>query len=193
MRSSRRFRWLVLSLALTPGVVGLGGLGGLVGIVGCGRAGGGVPRGSRASARKIDPCKLLTPADAQAALGGPVGQLEMTSVLDDARNSSGDPSQCGYGLEDDASRTLRLEVRPMPDAERAQGVLDSTRSVLAASGVTDVPGLGDGAFWAGGAIHQLHARKGSVDVVVTSDPGPGKDALAAAKDVAGKALARLGR
>lgn len=179
MRSARRIRSLVLSLAVAAGLAG------------CGPSGGKAPLAAAGPARKIDPCALLTHADAQAALGGPVGQLAMTSVLDDARNSSGDPAQCGYGLEDDPSRSVRLEVRPMADAGRARGVLESTRSVLAAAGVQDVPGLGDGAFWAGGAIHQLHLRKGSIEIVVTSDPGPGKDALAAAKSVAGKALARL--
>jgi hypothetical protein len=179
MRASRGFVWLIL-----PALV----------LAGCGRPGseGRAPRAAAAAAR-IDPCALLTAADAQAALGGPVGQLSMTSVLDDARNSSGDPAQCGYGLEDDASRTVRLEVRPMADAARAQGALDSARSVLAASGVTDVAGLGDAAFWAGGAIHQLHVRQGSTGIVVTCDPGPGKDALATAKAVAGRALGRLPR
>ncbi len=154
---------------------------------GCGPAGGGRP----AARSLIDPCKLLTEADAQEALGGPVGQLVMTSVLDDARNSSGDPSQCGYGLQADDSSTLRLEVRPLADAERAKGVLESTRAVLAASGATDVLALGDGAFWAGGAVHQLHARRGSVDLVVTCDPGPGKDGLAVATAVMRKILVRL--
>jgi len=180
MRSSRRVRSLVLPLALGCAIMG------------CGRPGD-EGNTSRAPARRIDPCALLTEADAQAALGGPVGQLSMTSVLDDARNSSGDPAQCGYGLEDDPSRTVRLEVRPMADARRAQGALDSARSVLAASGVTDVAGLGDAAFWAGGAIHQLHVRQGSTGIVVTCDPGPGKDALAVAKAVAGRALGRLPR
>ena len=182
MRPSRRSLWLVL-LALACVLAGCGPSGG----------GGKAAPAPAAPARQIDPCALLTDADAQAALGGPVGQLMMTSVLDDARNSSGDPAQCGYGLQDDASRTVRLEVRPMADAARAQGALDSARSVLAASGVQDVPGLGDAAFWAGGAIHQLHLRRGSVGVVVTCDPGPGKDPLAVAKGVAQKALGRLPR
>jgi hypothetical protein len=179
MRAPRR------SLVL-PLVMGLA-------LAGCGPSGGEkqASRAPSAAARRIDPCVLLTAADAQAALGGPVGQLMMTSVLDDARNSSGDPAQCGYGLEDDPSRTVRLEVRPMADAARAQGALDSSRSVLAAAGVTDVPGLGDAAFWAGGAIHQLHLRKGSTGIVVTCDPGAGKDALAVAKAVAQRALGRL--
>jgi len=181
MRPSRRSPWskLMPSLAL---VACLGALGG------CGPSGGGRPA---APLRKPQPCALLTRADAQAALGGPVGQIASTSLLDDARNSSGDPSQCGYGLEDDPSRTLRLEVRPMASAERARGVLDSTRSVLRAAGVTDVPGLGDAAFWAGGAVHQLHVRQGSVEIVITCDPGEGKDALATARVAAAKVLARL--
>jgi hypothetical protein len=181
MRVPRRARSLVLPLALGLAVAGCGPSGG----------GGKSAPAPAAPVQRIDPCTLLTAADAQAALGGPVGQLMMTSVLDDARNSSGDPAQCGYGLEDDPSRTVRLEVRPMADAARAQGALDSARSVLAASGVQDVPGLGDAAFWAGGAIHQLHLRQGSTGIVVTCDPGPGKDALAVAKTVAGRALGRL--
>ncbi len=187
MRSLRRVRSLVLPIAL--GLLSLSWA-----LAGCGRPegkGSGGGKTAQAPVRRIDPCALLTAADAQAALGGPVGQLSMTSVLDDARNSSGDPAQCGYGLEEDASRTVRLEVRPMADAERAQGALDSARSVLAASGVADVPGLGDAAFWAGGAIHQLHVRQGSTGIVVTCDPGAGRDALAVAKGVAGRALSRL--
>src|SRR5689334_19291513 len=100
MRPSRGSLWLAL-LALGCGLAG------------CGPSGGGegkVSRAPSAPARRIDPCALLTADDAKTALGGEVGQLSMTSVLDDARNSSGNPAQCGYGLEDDPSRTLLLEV-----------------------------------------------------------------------------------
>jgi len=160
-------------------------------LVACGPSAGTREGKATPAVRKADPCALLTPADAQAALGEPVGQLQMTSVLDDARNSSGDPTQCGYGAESDPARVVRLQLREAADAERAEGAFESARSVLAGAGVRDVPGLGDGAFWAGGAVRQLHVRKGSSVIVVTCDPGAGRDALAIARRVAGGALRRL--
>jgi hypothetical protein len=51
--------------------------------------------------------------------------------------------------------------------------------------------LGDGAFWVGGTLQQLHVRKGAEQLIITSQPGEGKDPLSVAKAIAGKALARL--
>jgi hypothetical protein len=51
--------------------------------------------------------------------------------------------------------------------------------------------LGDSAFWVGGSLSQLHVRKGATQLILTSQPGEGKDPLGVAKVIAGKALARL--
>jgi hypothetical protein len=139
--------------------------------------------------RSVDACQLFTAADAQAVLGEEE-VVEMASFLSEAQGKK-DPSQCGYNAGSDPSKVVRLEVRRAASPDAAQRAFTSTRALLAGSAPQDVPGLGDGAFWMGGTLAQLHVRKGATQLIVTSQPGEGKDPLALAKAIAGKALARL--
>ena len=167
----------------------------LVGLLGSGLAGCGPgsdtkgAKGAAAPARKVDACALFTAADAQAVLAEPE-VVEMTSFLSEAQGKK-DPSHCGYNAGSDPSKIVRLEVRQAASADAARGAFDSTRSLLAGSAPQDVPGLGDGAFWVGGTLSQLHVRKGATQLIITSQPGEGKDPLGIAKAIAGKALSRL--
>jgi hypothetical protein len=173
----------------------------LAALAGCGptsgTGGSGSAKGTAASpagsARQVDACTLFTAADAQAVLGEEE-VVEMTSFLNEAQKTR-DPAQCGYNAGSDPAKVVRLEVRRAASAESAQGAFDSTRSLLAGSAPQDVPGLGDGAFWVGGSLDQLHVRKGATQLIITSQttsqPGEGKDPLAVAKGIAGRALPRL--
>ena len=138
-------------------------------------------------AKNVDACILFTAADAQAVLAEEE-VVEMTSFLTEAKK---DPGQCGYNAGSDPSKVVRIEVRQGASADAAQGAFDSGRSLLAGSAPQDVPGLGDGAFWVGGTLQQLHVRKGAAQLIITSQPGEGKDPLSVAKAIAGKALGRL--
>ena len=145
--------------------------------------------GAARPARQVDACTLFTEADAKAVLAEEE-VVEMSSFLTDGQKQK-DPSQCGYNAGSDPSKIVRIEVRRAASPEAVQGAFDSTRSLLAGSAPQDVPGLGDGAFWVGGTLEQLHVRKGPTQLIITSQPGEGKDPLGIAKAIAGKALARL--
>jgi hypothetical protein len=152
------------------------------------------PKGgtSAAAARQVDACTLFTAADAQAVLAEEE-VVEMSSFLSEGQGKK-DPSQCGYNAGSDPSKVVRIEVRRAASAEAVRSAFDSTRSLLAGSGPQDVPGLGDGAFWVGGTLQQLHVRKGAAQLIITSQtgqPGEGKDPLVVAKAIAAKALSRL--
>jgi hypothetical protein len=146
-------------------------------------------KGAAAPLRQVDACTLFTAADAQAVLAEEE-VVEMSSFLSEGQGKR-DPSQCGYNAGSDPTKVVRIEVRRAASAEAIQSAFDSTRSLLAGSAPQDVPGLGDGAFWVGGTLQQLHVRKGAAQLIVTSQPGEGKDPLAVAKSIAGKALTRL--
>jgi hypothetical protein len=146
-------------------------------------------QGAKAPVRNVDACTLFTAADAQAVLAEEE-VVEMSSFLSEGQGKK-DPSLCGYNAGSDPSKIVRIEVRRAGSPEAIQSAFDSTRSLLAGSSPQDVPGLGDGAFWVGGTLQQLHVRKDAAQLIVTSQPGEGKEPLAVAKAIAGKALARL--
>ena len=159
-------------------------------LAGCGPSDSKAAKGAAAPAvRQVDACTLFTEADAKAVLGEEE-VVEMTSFLSEAQGKK-DPAQCGYNAGSDPSKVVRIEVRRAAGADSAQAAFDSTRSLLAGSAPQDVPGLGDGAFWVGGTLSQLHVRRGATQIILTSQPGEGKDPLAVAKAIAGKALPRL--
>jgi hypothetical protein len=182
------YRQAFLSLALVGALAGCGPK--------AGPTGSETAKGAAAPpAPQVAACTLFTMADAQAVLGEEE-VVEMTSFLNEAQKTK-DPAQCGYNAGSDPSQLVRLEVRRAASPESAQGAFDSTRSLLAGSAPQDVPGLGngaDGAFWVGGTLQQLHVRRGATQLIITSQisqTGAGKDPLAIAKAIAGKALPRL--
>jgi hypothetical protein len=130
-------------------------------------------------------CNLFTAQDAEQVLGEPPEQ--MTSVLSEARG--GDPATCGYNAGSDTSRMVSLEVRQNASPERARRQFESARGLLAGS--QQIGGLGEAAFWVGRGVDQLHVLKGDLHLIVTSHPGPQRDAQAAARTVAGRALSRV--
>lgn len=176
------YRQVFLSLALAASTTAL--------VAGCGPTSDSkLGKSAAPPLRQVDACTLFTAADAQAVLAEEE-VVEMSSFLSEGQGKK-DPSQCGYNAGSDPSKVVRIEVRRAASSEAIQSAFDSTRSLLAGSAPQDVPGLGDGAFWVGGTLDQLHVRKGAAQLIVTSQPGEGKDPLTVAKSIAGKALARL--
>ncbi|HWW93767.1 MAG TPA: hypothetical protein VN375_10405, partial [Vicinamibacteria bacterium] len=88
-------------------------------------------------------------------------------------------------------KVVRLEVRVLPSAGDAEGQQRASESGLAhiAGGAQPIPGLGDGAFWVGGQLDQLHVVSGDTRLIFTVQVA--KDPAGAARRLATKALARL--
>lgn len=127
-------------------------------------------------------CTLLTAADAQTALGSPVGSPT-------ANQGSGSSNNCTYAPEAPAGlMTIELAVLNQSTFDQAKG--------MAVSGVTITPvsGLGDDAFFfdAGNAGTQLYVLKGGIAFYVALFNGNDTaDQLRAAEKVAAQAV--LGR
>jgi hypothetical protein len=152
--------------------------------IGCGE--GADPQAETPAAPAVNACDLLTSQDAEQVLGEPANW--MSSVLSEAQG--GDPRQCGYNAGSDTTRTISLEVRRSASADQARQRFDAARELLA--GAQDVQGLAEEAFWLGRGVEQLHVLRGDSHLIVTSHPGPERDAMAAARTVAERAIARLG-
>ena len=137
-------------------------------------------------------CDLLTQADAEALAQEVSGSL--SSTLDDAVGK--DPGQCSYTLgADTPPKTISLIVRRAASPEQAAGQQEAAESGLQSlsysARIEKVAGLGDDAFWVGGQLDQLHVRRG--DTLLNFTVQVDKQPLAAARTLAGKALARLAR
>jgi hypothetical protein len=161
----------------------------------CGQGGGGKAAAPGATATPptpptppIDACALLTPEDVRSLTSEASGSL--SSTLDDERGR--DPSQCVYTVGSDLPpKVISLQVRQADGAGRAAALHRAAESGLdsLAGGTQPVPGLGDGAFWVGGKLDQLHVLAGSRQLIFSVQID--KDPLPAARGLAAKALARL--
>lgn len=137
---------------------------------------------SAASAAELDPCKLVTPTEAQALLGVPVGQPQGMGM------------SCGYESAAGDGPTLVLTAG-RAGAATAKAQFERSRS--ATKETTDVPGLGDEAYSTHYAAHSSRPlqnagrmvafRKGTAMITLTvfSSPKSTEDKLI----VAGKAAA----
>lgn len=137
-----------------------------------------------------DACELLMPADVEAVTRDASGSL--SSTLEDAVGK--DPTQCSYSLGGEVPpRVISLSLRRAPGAGAAasqqRAAESGLRSMAAGAPVEELPRLGDGAFWIGGAIDQLNVRHGDTLLVFTVQLD--RDALHAARGLADKALARI--
>ncbi len=140
---------------------------------------------------RINACALFSAQDAQGVAGDTLAV--MSSTMEDARGHN--PCECIYNTGSlEQPRILSLLVRRNRNAEAAKALQASSRAPLAAMAggkVVDVPGLGDGAFWLGGKLQQLHVLTGSRQLVVTVQSPDGSDQLAPARQIASRAVARL--
>lgn len=144
-----------------------------------------------AAISSIDACDLFPDDEANAIAGGYVSG--MSSTLEDAKGR--DPLSCAYNAgSTEQPRILSLVVRLHESPERAEKTLRSTRSALNTlthGDLKDVPNLGDGAFWAGGSLLQLHVRKGEKQLLITCQLNDPAASFAGAQKIAKAALGRL--
>jgi hypothetical protein len=158
-------------------------------LAGCGA--GNDPREAHAfrAPERVEACALFPYQEAQTISG--MGVATLSSTVDDAVGR--DPKSCSYNAGSvEVPQILALEVRPaatVREAERRQDAGRSFLNTLSKGQMQDVKGVGDAAYWAGGTVEQLHARKGAVNIVVTMQAS--KDPLAAAKLVAQRAFDRM--
>lgn len=144
-----------------------------------------------ATAHLLDACTLFTFDDATAVAGETVAP--MASTFDEAKGR--DPGECIYNSGTlDQPRILSLLIRTHRSIARARALQESSRSTLNAMShgkIQDIPGLGDGAFWVGGQLQQLHLRKGHRQFIITVQSPDGSDQLPRARQIAVKVLAGL--
>ncbi len=146
-----------------------------------------------AVASTLDACDLFPNDEATAIAGSYVSG--MSSTLEDAQGR--DPLSCAYNAgSTEQPSLLSLVVRVHPSPERAASTLLAARGSLermTRGDLRDIPNLGDGAFWAGGGLKQLHVRKGEKQILITCQLSEPAAALAGAEKIARAALARLAR
>lgn len=153
---------------------------------------GGEGQGAQASVvTSLDACDLFPYDEANAIAGGYVSG--MSSTLEDAKGR--DPLSCAYNAgSTEQPRLLSLLVRLHENPERAERALRAARGSLdklTRGDLKDVPTLGDGAFWAGGSLLQLHVRKGEKQLLITCQLNDPTASFAGAQKIAQAALARL--
>lgn len=160
------------------------------GLAACG-PGSDKPSGPTFDTAEIDACQLFPVNEALGYAGGSVSS--MSSTLEDigARN----PMVCSYNAGSASRpRILKLEIRPAASPRAAAGQMDASRDFLkrlAGGEIQEVPGLGDGAVWAGGDLHQLNVLRGNLMLLITAQTDNAPKSLYIAKLIAQRALSRL--
>ena len=172
--------------ALAPAALLLAAL-----LAGCG--GDGADDAARTPAAPPPPaCTLFTLDDVRAIVGPQEAISAMSPLLQQQT-----PGKCNYGIGFETPPPLMsLEVQRLPSAERVARVFESSRSMLermSRAELEEVPGLGEGAYWAGGEVQQLHVRQGDLRLIVTNQQGPEALRRETAKRIAETALSRLPR
>jgi hypothetical protein len=161
----------------------------LVGLVlaGC----GGSATGASGQSGPIDACQLITKADAEAALGEAVKAPENPITGEGLAAVT----SCKYTVASAPSvNNVSLIVRRLDSADAAKADFDQLKKDMEPKlNVTpnDVPGLGDAAFWSGGAVNQLAVLKGKVQLLIYVRGPQGISPEATAQALATKALGRL--
>lgn len=110
---------------------------------------------------QLDPCTLVTAADAEHVLGAPVDQPQRAAndvnavCIYRARRGSPPPS-------------LSLQLTEATSEEAASAALRDAKEGLAGLAPEELSGVGDEAFWME-RMKQLHARKGNVWFTLVGD------------------------
>lgn len=137
-------------------------------------------------------CTLFTLDDVREIVGPQEAIAAMSPLLQQQT-----PGKCNYGIGYETPPPLMsLEVQRLPSAERVARVFDSSRSMLERMSRTEleeVPGLGEGAYWAGGEVQQLHVRQGDLRLIITNQVGAPALRRETARRIAETALSRLPR
>ena len=137
----------------------------------------------------VTACHLVTRDEGAATLGEAVDE-PVEQVISPGSAETAAFSMCTVQATATPGKTLSLSLRvsPVDDSQP-----DSVRQTLTDSGVTaeDVPGIGDTAFWGASELHVFFNGNSYLSVSLRGlDDGP--EALARAKEIAGRALERAG-
>ena len=142
---------------------------------------------------KIDACTLLTKADAEQILGKPVD--DPTHPVQGNETFSVD--SCEYKVTGGTAldnATLIVTVPSNGDLATAQTAFDTGKQQAQAAynaAPVDVPGVGDTAYWVGGAGNNLSILKGNVNVTLSASTQKGDAPSQAILDLAKVVLGRL--
>ena len=113
----------------------------------------------------IDACKLITQADAEAVLGGPVKASENPV----SGEGIAAVTSCKYIVAAAPSvNNVTLIVRRLDSADAAKQDFEQLKKDMEPKlNVTpsDVTGVADAAFWSGGSVNQLAVLKGKVELL----------------------------
>jgi hypothetical protein len=106
----------------------------------------------------IDPCALVTKAEAEEALGAPVGEAEKPKEA----NIPPSLATCRYVAKSGQHvSVLTITVRIGSSPSESKSGFESTKEMF--TGAQPVPGIGDDAFWFG---DQLNVLKGKVYLII---------------------------
>lgn len=138
------------------------------------------PAARAPAAATINAAEFFTKADAEAALGKPVGEPSV-------QNTGGASSNVTYIASDFSGIGLFVRANTTPETfDQAQA---KSKSISGEDPVA-VPNLGEKAYWAGGKSSQLNVFKNRHWLIITI-PAGGEGSLDIAKKAAEKALARV--
>ncbi|HTX90520.1 MAG TPA: hypothetical protein VMC09_04805 [Anaerolineales bacterium] len=180
---------LIILLTMTALLLGLAGCGG----VGTANPGSATVAGQPVKGVTIDACALLTKADAEQILGKPVE--DPTHPVEGSETFN--VFSCEYKMQggtalDNAS--LIVTVPAAGDLQTAQIAFDTGKQQAQAAynaAPVDVPGLGDTAYWVGGAGNNLSILKGDINVTLSASTQKGDAPAQAILDLAKTVLSRL--
>lgn len=150
------------------------------------------PTAQSPSITKIDACVLLTKADAEQILGNPV--KEPTHPVQGNETFSVD--SCEYQMVGGTAldnATLIVTIPSNGNLTSAQTAFTTGKEQVQAAynaAPSDVPGLGDTAYWVGGSGNNLSFLKGNINITlsVSTQKGdaPSQEILDLAKVVLGR-------
>ncbi len=161
-------------------------------IIACGAGSDRVPYTGPRGPEAFDACALFPASEAMAELPGrEIGQL--SGPLD--ASSGTEFARCAYGHGPAAILDAALEVRRYENPSAVRRHLEAGLPMLrrlSAGDLTALSGVGDCAWWAGGAVRILKVGWRDLELTVTLQPGGGPgDPRAAAERIASRAVYRL--
>ena len=146
-----------------------------------GTGGGSTTSGGEPGGAAIDPCAILTQADAEAFMGGPASATQ--------NFSHEEGGTCGYTSSAGESTALLALFQTSEETENIPAAYNAMKT-LAGDQFQDIPGVGDKAFYHI-QYEQLIFIKGNWLVTLSGFPGPGLDRVEGLTTVAKAVAARL--
>jgi hypothetical protein len=164
----------------------------LISLLLAGCSGSSSPSASSANS-KVDPCALLTKADAEKIEAKPV--KDATHPI--TASQTFDVSSCAYQIDGGSAldkASLIVTVPVPPDVKTAKTSYDTGKNTAQSNwnaSPLDVPGVGDAAYWVGGSGNNITVIKGSYVFTLTASTQKGDAPTATIIDLAKTVVSRL--